>query len=214
MSCQNYESFYQHLLRERTDEGAFYRLMVMSQRKILIIDDELGASNSIHQRSFLRRHKGLSYAFIFEACDSEGSGVECALSVLSRHPDVELILLDIKFGSEHDRLGYDILPRLTSHFPAIPVLIMSSLERDVQALARCLEDGATGFIKKGLDSASLGQAIERAIAMARSHVLLGNSPPLRELRRQAARMSPYDNIPVLIVGKRGTGKERVARHIH
>jgi transcriptional regulator with PAS, ATPase and Fis domain len=47
-----------------------------------------------------------------------------------------------------------------------------------------------------------------------SHVLLGQSGPLRELRRQAARLSPYDQIPVLIVGERGTGKERVARYIH
>jgi two-component system response regulator HydG len=50
--------------------------------------------------------------------------------------------------------------------------------------------------------------------MAHSHVLIGKCPALRELRRQAARLSPYDQIPVVIVGERGTGKERVARYIH
>jgi DNA-binding NtrC family response regulator len=50
--------------------------------------------------------------------------------------------------------------------------------------------------------------------MAASHGILGRSQPLRELRRQAARLSPYGDIPVLITGERGTGKERVARFIH
>jgi len=91
---------------------------------------------------------------------------------------------------------------------------MSAVERDVQALSRCLESGATGFVGKNLNSAALEQAIERAIEISESHAILGNSRPLKDLRRQAARLSPYDNIPVLISGERGTGKERVARYIH
>ena len=123
-------------------------------------------------------------------------------------------MLDIKFGKEDDRLGYKILPKLTAQFPSVPVLVMSSVDRDIQSLGRCLEDGAVGFVAKDLIPEAFQKAVEQAISIARSHVILGQSPPLRELRRQAARLSPYDQIPVMIVGERGTGKERVARYIH
>jgi transcriptional regulator with PAS, ATPase and Fis domain len=91
---------------------------------------------------------------------------------------------------------------------------MSSVDRDIESLGRCLEDGAVGFVTKDQKTEAFQKAIEQALNIARSHVLLGQSAPLRELRRQAARLSPYDQIPVLIVGERGTGKEKVARYIH
>jgi DNA-binding NtrC family response regulator len=124
------------------------------------------------------------------------------------------VLLDIRFGLEDNRLGFEILLELTRQFPSIPVLMMSSVERDIDSLGRCLEEGAIGFIAKGLPRGDLQRACKQALATARSHALLGHSKLFRELRRQAARLSPYDQIPVLIVGPRGSGKERVARYIH
>lgn len=183
--------------------------------RLLVIDDQIGKANSPHQRSFLRAYGHPTFEFRFESCCG-GGHYEAARAVqaVHDHPETDLVLLDIKFGSEDDRLGYTILPLLTAQFPAIPVLVMSSVDRDVESLGRCLEDGAVGFVSKDQKPETFQKAIDQASKIARSHVLLGQSPPLRELRRQAARLSPYDQIPVLIVGERGTGKDKVARYIH
>jgi len=188
---------------------------MQSHIHILVIDDQIGEASSPHQRSFLRAYNRLELKFHFESCYT-GNTYEYtkAFQALYDHPDTDLVLLDIKFGSNDDRLGYKILPLLTEQFSSIPVLVMSSVDRDVESLGRCLEDGAVGFVSKDQKPESLLKSIEKALAMARSHVILGQSQPLRDLRRKAAQLSPYDQIPVLIVGERGTGKDSVARYIH
>ena len=45
------------------------------------------------------------------------------------------------------------------------------------------------------------------------HVLIGESPPMKELNRQI-RMAAGCDLTVLICGESGTGKELVARAIH
>jgi len=186
-----------------------------SNVRLLIIDDQIGEANSSHQRAFLRAYTHPGFEFHFESCagDKHHDSAK-ALETLHDHPETDLVLLDVKFGREDDRLGYEILPLMTAHFPSIPVLMMSSVDRDVESLGRCLEDGAVGFVPKGQKPEAFRKAIIQALTIARSHVLLGQSAPLRDLRRQAARLSPYDQIPVLIVGERGTGKDGVARYIH
>ena len=182
---------------------------------ILLIDDQIGEEGSAHQRAFLRGHGGLPFQFHFSSARSgKGYWVKAALDSLAKLPSVDLVLLDLRFGENDDRLGLDILGEIGKRYPGMPVLIISNVDRDVAVLGRCLEEGALGFVEKTAPSSVLKATVGRALEMAKSHVLIGNSPALRELRRQAARLSPYDQIPVLITGERGTGKERVARYIH
>jgi len=190
-------------------------LAAAASRTILVVDDEIGVAGSLQQRGFLRNYERLPYAFVFESCRvGDGHAASAALEAVARESDITLVLLDLKFGAAGDLLGFQILRAMTSRFRSLPVLVMSSVDRDVETLGRCLEEGAVGFVEKHRSSEYLRVAIERAIDLMHSHVLLGQSPPLKELRRQAARLSPYDQIPVLIAGERGTGKERVARYIH
>lgn len=187
----------------------------MQGRTILVIDDEIGVTGSLQQKAFLRNYERLPYGFVFESClAASGYSVALAIAVVEREPDVSIVLLDLKYGPAADLLGFEILRALTSRFSGLPVLVLSSMDRDVETLSRCLEEGAVGFLEKHRSPEYLQAAVERAIQLMESHVLLGQSEPMKELRRQAARLSPYDQIPVLVVGERGTGKERVARYIH
>lgn len=185
-------------------------------KTVLVIDDQVGIAGSLQQKGFLRNYERLPYTFLFESCHaSEGYDPELAVQAVARETDANLVLLDLQFGLDDESLlGLEILRRLTRRFPNVPVLVMSSKDRGIDLLGRCLEEGAVGFVEKHKSPEHLRTAIERAVEFMRSHVLLGQSAPLKELRRQAARLSPYDQIPVLIVGERGTGKERVARYIH
>ena len=182
---------------------------------ILLIDDQIGEEGSAHHRAFLRGHGGLPFQFCFcSARSGKGYSVKAALDYLAELPKVDLVLLDLRFGERDDRLGLNILSEISKRYLGLPVLILSSVERDVSVLGHCLEEGALGFVEKTASSSVFKAAVDRALEMARSYVLIGQSSALRELRRQAARLSPYDQIPVLITGERGTGKERVARYIH
>jgi len=183
--------------------------------KVLVIDDEVGDPKSPHHQSFLRLYKDVGCDFSFTtARDGAQFATHAALSAVEALAKCDLVLLDLVFGEQDPPLGLSILKALSQRFPSLPILVFSSLDRDVRLLGRCLEDGALGFVEKAVSPKELKAAIHRAMEMARSFVLVGQSAALRELRRQAARLSPYDRIPVLIVGERGTGKERVARYIH
>lgn len=185
-------------------------------KTVLVVDDQVGVPGSLQQRGFLRNYERLPFTFVFESCHGPaGYDPELAVQAVARETDADLVLLDLKFGPDDESLlGLEVLRRLTRRFPSVPVLVMSSVERGIEVLGRCLEDGAVGFVEKHKSPEHLKTAIERAVELMRSHVLLGQSAPLKELRRQAARLSPYDQVPVLIAGERGTGKERVARYIH
>ncbi|MFN7914554.1 MAG: sigma-54 dependent transcriptional regulator [Vicinamibacterales bacterium] len=187
---------------------------ILSNPPVLVLDDQLGVAGSLQQKAFLRNYESLPYNFIFESCVSQ-KGFEEALAeeAVAREGEIAIVLLDLKFG-EDELFGLRVLQRLNARYPALPVLVMSSAARDVETLGHCLEGGAVGFVEKHRSPEYLLGAIERALGLVRSHLILGQTPPLRDLRRQAARLSPYDQIPVLIAGERGTGKERVARYIH
>ncbi|MFC5694580.1 sigma-54-dependent transcriptional regulator [Pseudomonas sp. GCM10022186] len=68
---------------------------------------------------------------------------------------------------------------------------------------------------QGLLGRAFGIARLRGIGTRRGdqHELLGQSRPLRDLRKQLMRLGPSDK-PVLICGESGSGKELVARTLH
>ena len=188
------------------------------RRRILVVDDQIGKPASREMEDFLTDYKDLRdrYEFIFEDCDDgrDGYSSEEAIQAIIEAGQLDLVLLDIKFGSESDRLGFEILERIRSQFRGLPVVMMTSLKRDVDSLTKSLEPGAVSYISKRPNPLDLEKYIETAISLSEDYAILGRSSSIRRLRREIARISPYDNVPVMILGERGTGKERVARQIH
>ncbi len=74
------------------------------------------------------------------------------------------------------------------------------------------------LLKAGV-TLTVGQSTMRIVGEAaprlanRGHPLLGDSPPMQQLRHQIARIALSD-LPVVVLGETGSGKEATARAIH
>ena len=118
--------------------------------------------------------------------------------------------------------GLDLLNVFRRELPGVPVVLTTaygSLDVAVQASER----GAFGYLPKPLDlertldlarRACGRQRLAISVAADQSHPgLVGSSPPMQEVYRRIA-AAAASNVPVLIHGPSGTGKELVARNIH
>jgi Nif-specific regulatory protein len=86
-------------------------------------------------------------------------------------------------------------------------------ERDLHYLV-ALAHTAAPLLAALQDRAELESRIERLQELQQDgHVLIGKCPALDEVRRRIAQVAPAD-VPVLVCGETGTGKEIVARLIH
>lgn len=136
------------------------------------------------------------------------------------HPD--LILLDIDMP---DIDGLTVLRGIASLPDPPPVVILSGL-RDVTLVVKAMRLGAVDYLVKPFRLLDLEKAVRYALVLAASRrprrleeeqlgeiSLLGNSRAVRKLRKTIRRFAASD-LPVLICGESGTGKDLVARGIH
>jgi DNA-binding NtrC family response regulator len=130
--------------------------------------------------------------------------------------------------------GQELLSRITSEYPHIPVLIMTASATIDMAVA-CMKNGAFDYLVKPVDNAKLATSIQRALELHRlrgevdslkSRLLDGElrhqesfAPIITHSRNMRAVFSYLESIsftdrPVLITGETGVGKDLVARAIH
>ena len=103
------------------------------------------------------------------------------------------------------------------HAPNVPVAVITA-HGNIETAVQALKLGAFDFISKPLDLNHLRNVVENALKLDDEPVgeesqLLGNSPPMRELRDMIDKVA-RSQAPVHISGESGTGKELVARLIH
>ena len=177
--------------------------------KVWVIDDD----RSI--RWVLER--AMSKADMNVTSFSNGVGIMEALQ--REQPDV--IISDIRMPGID---GLDLLRKLTSKYPDLPVIIMTA-HSDLDSAVSAFDGGAFEYLPKPFDLDEAVDQVRRACrrnaggedegreVLARSPDIVGEAPAMQEVFRAIGRLA-RSNITVLINGDSGTGKELVARALH
>ncbi|AHF67413.1 MULTISPECIES: sigma-54 dependent transcriptional regulator [Pseudomonas] len=141
-------------------------------------------------------------------------------AALNQRCDVGLIRL-MPEHFEHPEVVKELITRSNTQW--IAVLAPNDLRREKIGDFVC--EWFFDFHTLPFDVARMQVTLGRAYGMARlraqganqvssgDHEMLGESRPIRELRRLLGKLAPTES-PVLIRGERGTGKELVARTLH
>jgi len=121
----------------------------------------------------------------------EADQVGSLLALIERHPDAELLLLDLNMPGAQ---GFSALVHVRAAWPGLPVVVVSARE-DPLTIQRALAHGAAGFIPKSADLATLVHALRTvrdggvwAPADAHHHAEL--APEEAALARTLATLTP------------------------
>ena len=95
---------------------------------------------------------------MFGACDREET-----LTLLARHPDCALLLLDLTLPGAR---GLDLLAELRRDRPQLPIVILSATH-DSATVGAAIAAGARGFVAKTASPVALLDAIETVLAGGR-----------------------------------------------
>jgi len=128
------------------------------------------------------------------------------------------VLLDIRL---QDGDGIEFLRELQAAHPEVPVIMATAYGDSARTIA-AIQGGAFDYLTKPFDLGLLTATLLRAArAPAPARVrggqaasgLIGSSPAMLEVWKAIGRAAQTD-VPVLITGETGVGKEQVARAIH
>ena len=182
--------------------------------RLLIIDDEPSIRESLETLLTL---EGFDVTLAFDG--------PMGLDALARS-EFDLLLLDLALPGES---GIDLLPRITSMHPQLPVIMITAFGT-VNNVVDAIRAGAENFVQKPWDNEKLLADIRTAIARHRAEAeviqlkrtlkqrynfenIIGKSEPMLRLFDTVAQVAPSRST-VLIQGESGTGKELIAKAIH
>ncbi len=159
----------------------------------------------------------------FKQADMEVKSYEQADSVLkalnSTQPDA--IISDIRMPGMD---GLELLSRIHSRFPDLPVIIITA-HTDLDAAVSAYQGGAFEYLPKPFDVDEAVELTRRAVKhhrelgadkqaeLSEDMEIIGEAASMQEVFRAIGRLS-HSNISVLINGESGTGKELVAHALH
>ena len=186
----------------------------MSERRVLVIDDEAGLR---HTLQLILRSEGYS---VLTAEDGE-HGLRVA-----QEETPDLILCDIRMP-RLDGLGF--LARYAEAGGQALVIMMSAYGT-METAMEAMRHGAYDYISKPFNAdevlltlrkAEEREQLQREVTRLRRQVgevegfsgVVGRSPGMREVLELASRVAQYPST-VLITGESGTGKEAIARGLH
>ena len=181
---------------------------------MLIVEDDEGLRSSLEKSFRKRGHEVFGVSTLTEA------------SRQLRDRKIDLLLLDIRLP---DGSGLDFLAQVRELDGEVTIIMMTAFP-EVKAAVRAMREGARDFIIKPFELEELHLTVERAVEVrqlrqnvqrleqerrSRADVtgFLGESPAINQVREEVRKVAETD-IPLLIVGETGTGKELVAESVH
>jgi two-component system response regulator HydG len=188
----------------------------ISKSNILIVDDEQEHAQVMCEALQRIGHK----------CDVTFNLAEAQARMNRKNYDV--IVTDLMMDGRKD--GLEVLRRAKTMNPPPPVLLVTAIN-DVPTSKQAMQEGAYDYIVKPLDledfRTQVNRAAERAALLKQNQSLqeqllessagfegiIGTSRVMQQVV-QTARQVASSDIPVLIMGENGTGKELIARGIH
>lgn len=178
--------------------------------EILIVDDDPSVATAFER--FLK-HEG-------HACTIASNAEEAVRLVEELDPD--LVMMDIRMPGVD---GLQALQQLRSRHPQLHVVMMTAYGTS-QTSIDAIRGGAFEYLTKPLDLDQLRGVIQQALTARRSRertvppvpaeapvALVGDTAAMQDTYKLIGRLASHD-VPALIVGEWGTGKELVAATIH
>jgi len=186
----------------------------MNKRSILVVDDD--RSTREYLATFLT---------------ARGHSVEClesgdqAIERLASGQSPSMILLDVMLPGKD---GIEVLSNLKTVYPSLPIIILSGIGQ-IKTVVEAMKMGASDYLTKPFEEEALELAIENVLEKQRlkeevktlkqqlsyveqGNILTSNPQMLRII--DIARHVASTDVPVLILGESGVGKEVVASFIH
>jgi len=173
--------------------------------RVILVDDDPGLL-----RLLTLRLKSEGY----DVAASESAAQ--ALTAIPRfQPDV--VVTDLRMA---DVDGIGLLRELQRQYPALPVILMTA-HGTIPDAVEATKSGAFAFLTKPVDKDQLLEQLQKALKVSgfylaqedwRDGIITRN--PLMEDRLSKALQAAATDVPVLLSGQPGTGKEPLARAIH
>jgi DNA-binding NtrC family response regulator len=180
--------------------------------EVLIIDDNIKICKSL-----LQNFNQLGYKTHYAVNSKDAYGL------LVKNP-ISVILLDIVLGEED---GIEVFQTLISLNNKIPIIIITGYGT-IETAVKSIKMGAFDYVQKPLNFDKLLKIVENAFKMSSlteenknlkerlielTQEMITQDSKMLELCVKAKRLAPTD-IPILITGENGTGKELMADYIH
>jgi len=181
---------------------------------ILVIDDEKNIRTGLATALELDGYEVLM-------ASNGAEGLEIAL-----HSDIDLVITDLRMPEVS---GEEVLRRVTTETPGIPVIVLTG-HGTVENAVEAMRAGAYDFLTKPLNLDRLSLLVKRALQNRElilqhrelereiegrksfEHII-GKSPAINKVFDVVKRVAPT-KASVLITGESGVGKELIANAIH
>jgi len=173
-------------------------------KKILIVDDEIEMCISL-SKLFLAHNYNAIYT----------SDSKKALILLDKN-DIFLVITDYKMP---DISGTSLIKMIKAKYPDLPVIMISGFG-SVNTIVTAMKYGAQNFYEKPVKFSKLLSEVDQLTNSMKNHSssdaadeIITSNPKIKEILEIVDKIASTD-IPVIITGKSGTGKELIANAIH